>query len=364
MTPGELARAARCTPGPITALRRKGLIPLADRPHRHLAAGRGPAGPRKTPGAQSRPRAGVADDPGRHERPAAPDDPDSRRDRQRQDRSLHPGHSRGDPFRAAGDRAGARDQPDAADGRAVSPAVRGGGRFAQPSQRRRAALALAADRRGGGIGGGRRPQRDFRPHAASGADRAWTRSTRLRSSRRARRGITPGTWPSPGPRPKGSRWCSARPRRRWRVGSGRRPAQYTLVEMPRRVLGRPMPAVGTIDLRAQQAHGGLSHGAISRQMHAAVVGRAGGGRPGDFALEPAGLLHPHPVSGLRPRGAMPPVRHRLDAPPHGRDGPLPLLRLRGAGARRRARRAISPASATGDWAPSGWRPRCGRDFPT
>jgi primosomal protein N' (replication factor Y) len=45
---------------------------------------------------------------------------------------------------------------------------------------------------------------------------------------------------------------------------------YTLVEMPRRVLGRPLPAVGTIDLRAQQARGGMSHGAISRQLHAAV----------------------------------------------------------------------------------------------
>jgi primosomal protein N' (replication factor Y) len=46
---------------------------------------------------------------------------------------------------------------------------------------------------------------------------------------------------------------------------------YTLVEMPRRVLGRPLPAVGTIDLRAQQARGGMSHGAISRQLHAAVA---------------------------------------------------------------------------------------------
>jgi primosomal protein N' (replication factor Y) len=46
--------------------------------------------------------------------------------------------------------------------------------------------------------------------------------------------------------------------------------EYTLVEMPRRVLGRPMPAVGTIDLRAQQARGGMSQGAISRQLHAAV----------------------------------------------------------------------------------------------
>ncbi len=46
---------------------------------------------------------------------------------------------------------------------------------------------------------------------------------------------------------------------------------YALVEMPRRVLDRPMPAVGTIDLRGQQARGSLSRGAISRQMHVAVA---------------------------------------------------------------------------------------------
>ncbi len=46
--------------------------------------------------------------------------------------------------------------------------------------------------------------------------------------------------------------------------------EYTLVEMPRRVLDRPLPAVGTIDLRGQRAAGSLSRGAISRQMHAAV----------------------------------------------------------------------------------------------
>ena len=47
--------------------------------------------------------------------------------------------------------------------------------------------------------------------------------------------------------------------------------QYTLIEMPRRVLERPLPAVGTIDLRGQKQSGGLSRGAISRQLHAAVT---------------------------------------------------------------------------------------------
>ncbi len=31
----------------------------------------------------------------------------------------------------------------------------------------------------------------------------------------------PGTWPLPGPRPKRFRWCSVRPRRRWKAGIGR-----------------------------------------------------------------------------------------------------------------------------------------------
>ncbi|HLA84614.1 MAG TPA: primosomal protein N' [Thermoguttaceae bacterium] len=45
--------------------------------------------------------------------------------------------------------------------------------------------------------------------------------------------------------------------------------QFTLVEMPRRVLSRPLPVVGTIDLR-EQIHGRHSRGMISRQLHAAI----------------------------------------------------------------------------------------------
>ncbi len=48
-----------------------------------------------------------------------------------------------------------------------------------------------------------------------------------------------------------------------------RTGRYALVEMPRRVLDRPMPAVGTIDLRSEKGRG-LSSGAISRQMLAAI----------------------------------------------------------------------------------------------
>lgn len=46
--------------------------------------------------------------------------------------------------------------------------------------------------------------------------------------------------------------------------------EYTLIEMPRRVMNRPMPEVGTIDLRSD-THRRDSHGAISRQLHSAIV---------------------------------------------------------------------------------------------
>jgi primosomal protein N' (replication factor Y) len=45
--------------------------------------------------------------------------------------------------------------------------------------------------------------------------------------------------------------------------------QYRLIEMPSRVYGRPLPTVGTIDLRADE-HSRHSRGAISRQLHAAM----------------------------------------------------------------------------------------------
>ncbi|HZZ29306.1 MAG TPA: primosomal protein N' [Pirellulales bacterium] len=45
--------------------------------------------------------------------------------------------------------------------------------------------------------------------------------------------------------------------------------EYHLVEMPRRVVGRSLPAVGTIDLR-NEFHSRHSRGAVSRQMHQAI----------------------------------------------------------------------------------------------
>ena len=45
--------------------------------------------------------------------------------------------------------------------------------------------------------------------------------------------------------------------------------QYRLVEMPKRVLDRPLPSVGTIDLRLDE-HSRTSRGAISRLLHRAM----------------------------------------------------------------------------------------------
>lgn len=45
--------------------------------------------------------------------------------------------------------------------------------------------------------------------------------------------------------------------------------EYRLVQMPRRVLDRPLPAVGTIDLRNDTSRG--PRGAICRQLHAAIA---------------------------------------------------------------------------------------------
>ncbi len=55
-----------------------------------------------------------------------------------------------------------------------------------------------------------------------------------------------------------------------------RTGQYDLVEMPRRVMNRPLPEVGTIDLRSEDQRSGgvpgtLSRGSISRLLHQAIV---------------------------------------------------------------------------------------------
>ncbi|MGD0382149.1 MAG: primosomal protein N' [Thermoguttaceae bacterium] len=46
--------------------------------------------------------------------------------------------------------------------------------------------------------------------------------------------------------------------------------EYVLVEMPRRVLDRPLPTVGTIDLRVDRTRRAITRGSIGRQLHAAI----------------------------------------------------------------------------------------------
>ena len=65
-------------------------------------------------------------------------------------------------------------------------------------------------------------------------------------------------------------WCSDRRRLRWRAGIHAVRGEYTLVEMPRRVLGRPMPLVGSVDLRIEPPPARVG-GAISRPLHQAIA---------------------------------------------------------------------------------------------
>ena len=95
------------------------------------------------------------------------------------------------------------------------------------------------------------------------------------------------------------RWCSARPRRRWKAGIGPQPGEYRLVSLPRRVFDRPLPPVGTIDLRVE-SRDRRSRGAISRQLHLAMDAALQGRRAGDPAAESPRLFDAHPVPGLRP----------------------------------------------------------------
>ena len=76
--------------------------------------------------------------------------------------------------------------------------------------------------------------------------------------------------------------------------------EFQLVEMPRRVLNRPLPAVRTIDLRDEVAQQALAR----RDQPAAAPGDGSGParrRAGDPAAESPRLFDAHPVPGVRPR---------------------------------------------------------------
>ena len=178
---------------------------------------------------------------------------DPRRDRQRQDRGLSGGDRAGGGARPRGDRAGARDQPDAADDPPVPPAVCPGRGPAQPPERRRAAPALAEHRLGRGPGRRRRPVGDLRADAAARPDRD-RRGAReqLQAGDHAAR-TTPATWPSSGPSWRACRSCSARPRPRWRAGATPSAAATPGWRCPPGWATGRCPRVEIIDLRNEKA---------------------------------------------------------------------------------------------------------------
>ena len=153
--------------------------------------------------------------------------------------------------RARGDRAGPRDQPDAADDPPVPPAVRPGRRAAQPPERRRAASALAEHRLGRGPGRRRRPVGGLRATRRLGLivideehESTFKQETTPRYHARdvaVKRAQMEGM-----PVILGSATPSLES---WRNAERGR---YTRLSMPSRVGDRPMPEVEIIDLRNEK----------------------------------------------------------------------------------------------------------------
>ena len=107
--------------------------------------------------------------------------------------------------------------------------------------------------------------------------------------------------------------------------------EYQLVEMPRRVLDLPLPAVRTIDLR-NEVHSKQSRGAISRPLHRAMDEALARRRAGDSAAQSPRAFDAHSVPGVRPCGAVPAVRLGADVSSARQLGRVPLLRLSRGGA--------------------------------
>ncbi len=119
-----------------------------------------------------------------------------------------------------------------------------------------------------------------------------------------------------------------------------------------------------VDLRNEFNRSRRSRRAISRPLQQAMR----------LALQDDGQSHPvaessrffdqYPMPGLWTRHQMPRLRHRLDAPPPGREGHLPLLRPRNHGTSQLSRSATTTAFAIRGWARSDWRRKCDRGFRT
>ncbi len=134
-----------CTTAPIMALRRKGLLQADIAAHQARGLRQATSATRRESCAQRRSAAGPSRDHGRPGSEAAANDRAARHYGQRQDRGLHPRHPGNRLVRSASDRAGAGDQPHAADRTALSGSLRRSGSPAQPYDRCRARLALGAD---------------------------------------------------------------------------------------------------------------------------------------------------------------------------------------------------------------------------
>ena len=94
-----------------------------------------------------------------------------------------------------------------------------------------------------------------------------------------------------------------------------------------RIGGRPLPAVELVDLAKERA--GLPRGRkliLTRALAPRARRRARRGRPGAPVPQPARLLDPDHLLRVRPRRALPGLRHRARLPRRRRRPALPLLR--------------------------------------
>ena len=111
-----------------------------------------------------------------------------------------------------------------------------------------------------------------------------------------------------------------------------RRGDYTLVEMPTRVNGRPLPEVTVVDMRRELASGNRS--IFSQHMQQRLSACFARGQQAMLFLNRRGYNTFVSCPQLRLRGAVRQVRREHDAAPAGRRGyrraALPLLR-RGAG---------------------------------
>ena len=104
-------------------------------------------------------------------------------------------------------------------------------------------------------------------------------------------------------------------------------ASCTRLSLPRRIAGRPLPAVEIVDLARERAD--LPRGrklVLSRALRRAMARDARRGRPDDPVPQPARLLDARAVLRVRPRRALPALRHRARLPRAATRAALPLLR--------------------------------------